>query len=119
MTTHQTITSITTEQGQPVNAHMIHTIWHDHVNRWTWIGMGVKPGTMIGLPDGLMMDIYLGAGKRKRRLVIKLNQADLYDIEIGRLHTRTFEWIIVGQTRSIHAEDLDQAIRDLYDTHKI
>jgi hypothetical protein len=67
------------------------------VNRWTWIAMGVMPRNVIRTEDGLMVDIYLGAGFRKRRLVIKVNQSGLYDIEIGRVHRRTFEWIPEAQ----------------------
>jgi hypothetical protein len=51
--------------------------------------------------------------------VIKLNAFDLYDIEIGRVHRRTLEWIPEAQTRDIYADDLDQAIRDLYDANKV
>jgi hypothetical protein len=81
--------------------------------------MGARPRNVIRTEDGLMVDIYLGAGFRKRRLVIKVNQSDLYDIEIGRAHRRTLAWIPEAQTRDIHAEQLDQAIRDLYDANKV
>jgi hypothetical protein len=111
-----TINTITTEKGLPADAIVI---WFHHVNRWTWIGMGAKPSTVIRTKDGLMVDIYLGAGFRKRHLVIKLNAYDLYDIEIGRVHRRTLEWIPEAQTRDIYADDLDQAIRDLYDANKV
>ncbi len=111
-----TIDTITTEQGLPANVKMI---WSHHVNRWTWIAMGAKPRTVIHTKDGLMVDIYLGAGFRKRRLVIKINKYDLYDIEIGRVHRRTLEWIPEAQTRDIYTEDLDQAIRDLYDANAV
>jgi hypothetical protein len=56
---------------------------------------------------------------RKRRLVIKINQSDLYDIENGRVHLRTFQWIPEAQMRDIHVKQLDQAIRDLYDANKV
>lgn len=52
-------------------------------------------------------------------LVIKVNQYDLYDIEIGRVHRRTLDWIPEAQTRDIYTEDLDQAIRDLYDANAV
>jgi hypothetical protein len=111
-----TINTITTEKGRPADANVI---WSHHVDLWTWIGMGAKPSTVIRNEDGLMVDIYLGAGFRKRHLVIKVNRYDLYDIEIGRLHRRTLEWIPEAQTRNIYADDLDQAIRDLYDANKV
>src|SRR5262245_44536871 len=111
-----TLNTITTEKGLPAD---VNVIWFHHVNRWTWIGMGAKLSTVMPTKDGLMVNIYLGAGFRKRRLVIKLNPYDLYDIEIGRLHRRTLEWIPEAQTRDIYADDLDQAIRDLYDANKV
>jgi hypothetical protein len=111
-----TIDTITTEKGLPADAHVI---WSHHVNLWTWIGMGARPRTVIRTEDGLMVDIYLGAGIRKRRLVIKVNRSDLYDIEIGRVHRRTLEWIPEAQRRDIYAEDLGQAIRDLYDANAV
>lgn len=81
--------------------------------------MGSRPHTVIRTEDGLMVDIYLGAGIRKHRLVIKVNQSDLYDIEIGCVHRCTLDWIPEAQARDIHAEQLDQAIRDLYDANKV
>jgi hypothetical protein len=82
-----TIHTITTEKGSPADANVI---WSQHVNRWTWIAMGARSRNVIRTEDGLMVDIYLGAGFRKRRLVIKVNQSDLYDIEIGRVQSGTF-----------------------------
>ncbi|MBV9011231.1 MAG: hypothetical protein JO272_04140 [Pseudonocardiales bacterium] len=111
-----TIDTITTEKGRPADASVI---WFHHVNLWTWIGMGAKPHTITHTQDGLMVDIYLGAGFCKRRLVIKVNRYDLYDIEIGRIHRRTLEWIPVAQTRDVYADDLDQEIRDLYDANAV
>jgi hypothetical protein len=81
--------------------------------------MGAQPRNVIRTEDRIMVDIYLGAGIRKRRLVIKLNQSDLYDIEIGRMHRRTLDWIPEAQARDIYADQLDQAIRDLYDANKV
>lgn len=105
--------SINSTKGSPVD---VNTIWNDHVARWTWIGMGAKP--VLRAEDHLSLDIYLGAGTHKRRLVIKLNGSDLYDIEIGHLHRRSLEWIIDGQALDIDAENLDGALRDLYDSIK-
>lgn len=111
-----TIHTITTEKGLPAD---VNVIWLHHVNLWTWIGMGATLSTAMPTKHGLAVDIYLGAGFRKRRLVIKLNPKDLYDIEIGRIHRRTLDWIPEAQTRDIYADDLDQAIRDLYDANKV
>lgn len=105
-----TLTSITATTGSPVD---VNTLWDDHVDRWTWIGMGAK--LVARGQDHLALDIYLGAGTRTRRLIIKLNGGDLYDIEIGHLARRTLEWVIDAQALNVHAEDLDGALRDLYD----
>lgn len=110
-----TIRTVTTERGCPADADVI---WSHHVNRWTWIAMGARSRNVIYTEDGPMVDIYLGAVFRKRRLAIKVNQSDLYDIEIGRVHRRTFERIPEAQMRDIHVEQLDQAIHDLYDANK-
>lgn len=92
----------------------VNTLWNYQVDRWTWIGMGAKP--VVHTDDHLSVDIYLGAGTRKRRLIIKLNARDLFDIEIGHLHRRSLDWIIDGQTLDIDAENLDAALRNLYDS---
>lgn len=110
------LTTITATKGNPADTN---TIWYGHVDRWTWIAMGAKPATVVRTEDGLMVDIFLGAGTRKRRLIVKLNSSDLYDIEIGRIHRRTLDWIVEAQTRDVYCDQLDQAIRDLYDAHKV
>ena len=102
--------SITSTKGSPVD---VNVIWNDHVDRWTWTGMGAVP--VLRTEDHLSVDIYLDAGTRKRRLIIKLNTSDLYDIEIGHVHRTSFAWVVDGQTLDIAAENLDQALRDLYD----
>ncbi|MDQ3765415.1 MAG: hypothetical protein M3460_29335 [Actinomycetota bacterium] len=111
-----TIHTITTEKGCPADADVI---WFQHVSRWTWIAMGARSRNVIRTEDGLMVDVYLGAGFCKCCLVIKVNQSDLYDIEIGRVHRRMLDWIPEAQMRDIHAEQLDQAIRNLYDANKV
>jgi hypothetical protein len=102
--------SITETKGLPLDVNIL---WNDHVDRWTWAGMGAKP--VVRTTDHISIDIYLGAGSRKRRLIIKLNTNDLYDIEIGRLHRRSLDWIIEGQSLDIDAGNLDTALRNLYD----
>lgn len=107
------LVSITDTKGSAVD---VNTIWNDHVARYTWIGMGTKP--VCRGEDHLSLDIYLGAGTRKRRLIIKLNVSDLYDIEIGHLHRRSLDWIIDAQVLDIDAENLDGTLRNLYDSIK-
>jgi len=101
-----TIRTITTEKGNPADAHVI---WSKHVNPWTWIGIGAKPQDIIRTEDGLTVGIYLGASTHKRRLAIKVNKSDLYDIEIGRTHRRALDWTPEAQTRNIYADQLAQA----------
>jgi hypothetical protein len=105
-----TLTSITATTESRLD---VTTLWNDHVDRWTWIGMGAK--LVARGQDHLALDIHLGAGTRTRRLIIKLNGDDLYDIEIGHLTRRTLEWVIDAQVLNVHAEDLDGALRGLYD----
>lgn len=111
MTKTAQMTTITETPGRPLD---VNTLWNDHVDRWTWIGMGARP--VVRTTDHLSIDIFLGAGTRKRRLIIKLNANDLYDIEIGRLHRRSLDWIIDGQTLDVGAESLDASLRGLYDS---
>jgi hypothetical protein len=111
-----TIQSITGEMGSSADAN---TIRSEHVNRWTWVGMGARSRTVVVMADGLMVDIYLGAGIRKRRLVIKVNALDLYDIEIGWFDQSKFEWIVEAQCQDIYCDELDESIRDLYDANKV
>ena len=104
-----TFTSITATTGSRLD---VTTLWNDHVDRWTWIGIGAK--LVARGQDHLALDIYLGAGTRTRRLIIKLTGGDLYDIEIGHLTRRT-DWVIAAQALNVHVEDLDGALRGLYD----
>jgi hypothetical protein len=115
-TARQHIETITATQGHPAD---VNEIWFNHVNRWTWIGMGANPRGIVRCEDGLQVDIYLGAGTRKRRLIIKLNAADRYDIEIGRLQRRTLEWIPEAQRLGVYCDDLDSALQALYDANKV
>lgn len=115
-TARQHIETITATKGSPAD---VNEIWFNHVNRWTWIGMGANPRSIVRTEDGMMVDIYLGAGTRKRRLIIKLNAADRYDIEIGRLHRTTLEWIPEAQTLGVYCDGLDAALQALYDANKI
>lgn len=48
----------------------------------------------------------IGSGRVLRKVIIRLNGADLYDVEIGRAHRRSYEWIIEGQELNVHAEQL-------------
>lgn len=115
MTASTTPASIITEPGADAD---ITTIWKQ-VNIWTWIGMGARPKNVIRHRDALQVDIYLGAGTAKRRLYIKLTPADLYDIELGHVYRRGFEYEVVEQVRDIDASNLDEALRNLYDRHRI
>lgn len=66
---------------------------------------------VIDAERGVLM-ARIGSGRVLRKLIIRLNGADLYDIEIGRMHRRSYEWIVEGQTHGIYAEQLaDAAIR--------
>ena len=90
-------------------------IWSDHVNLFTWMGMGARPNSAVRTENGLMIDIYLGLGSRKRRLIVEVNGLDLYDITIGRTKRGTYQWVVDHKQTNIYAEDLDAAIRNLYD----
>jgi hypothetical protein len=59
---------------------------------------------------GLLM-VRIGSSRVVRKLIIRLNALDLYDIEIGRMNKRTFEWVVEGQVENLYAEQVaEQAI---------
>lgn len=67
----------------------------DHDELWRQIKvsakmrLGIDIDTLHLLPDsGLQFDVRY---PRRRRFVIRLNWADLYDIEFGKVNMRTFE----------------------------
>jgi hypothetical protein len=47
----------------------------------------------------------------KRRIIVKLNGSDLYDIEIGRM--KKLDYIVLDQIRDIDADNLGRIIEDL------
>ncbi len=59
-------------------------------------------------PRGLLM-ARIGSGRVLRKLIIRLNGADLYDIEIGRMNRRTLDWIVEGQVHDLYADQLAEA----------
>jgi hypothetical protein len=104
--------------NQTRGADMDHQQMWDQVNRWTWIGMAAKPE--LRHPDALQIAVHVGAG-RKRRIYVKLNARDLYDIELGRLKRVNGlpEYVALDQVTDIYAENLDEELRNLFDRHTV
>lgn len=62
-----------------------------------------KSFTDIG--DGIYME--LGRG---RKVIVKLNVWDTYDVEVGRINMRTLEWKISDQVFGISCDRLEEAV---------
>jgi hypothetical protein len=117
MSNTDTVTPITHEApGRDLDV----TTLRDQVGMWTWAEMGTKWNTALRHRDALQVDIKTGP-RRTHRLFIKLNGADLFDLEIGRMRKRRGDVLpayeVVEQVRDVDAEALRPALRALFARH--
>lgn len=61
-----------------------------------------------------LLYVRIGSSRTVRKLIIRLNGLDLYDIEIGRMNRRTFEWVVEGQVANVYADQLAEAAVSLH-----
>lgn len=94
--------SITTTPGQPADP--------DVIRRQLSLGVQINLGARewLGHTDGVQFRI--GAGRPNRKVIIKLNGDDLYDIEIGHIKRRALEWVIDYQALGVDAANLGETL---------
>ncbi|WP_410661990.1 hypothetical protein [Amycolatopsis sp. lyj-84] len=72
----------------------------------------ISARNLIGMEDGLMFH-FGPAGTKLRKMFIKLNGLDLYEVEVGYTSRSTGEWTVVGQESDVHVEALRASVRKL------
>lgn len=65
----------------------------------------------VGMPDGLMFSYGPRSRKKYRKIIIKLNGADLYEVEAGYMDRTTLEYHVVARESDIFAESLAESVR--------
>ena len=72
----------------------------------------ISARNLIGMDDGLMF-LFGPAGRKFRKILIKLNGRDLYEVEVGYVSRDAYQWIVVAQESDVHVEDLRDRVRKL------
>ncbi|MFD6073254.1 hypothetical protein, partial [Amycolatopsis lurida] len=72
----------------------------------------ISARNLIDMEDGLMF-LFGSAGTKLRKILIKLNGSDLYEVEVGYVSRGTWQWTVVAQESDVHVEDLRDSVRRL------
>jgi hypothetical protein len=74
---------------------------------WSRMNLGWRD-VVTDAERGLLY-VRVGSSRVVRKLIIRLNALDLYDIEIGKMDKRTYDWVVEGQKFDLYAEQLADA----------
>lgn len=99
--------SIMGEKGRQADARTI----LQQIGTMTLMSLGQR--NTVDLGDGVMFQV--GAGNPLRKVIIKLNARDYYDVEIGKSQRSTFNWIVEFQQRDLEASQLSTVLRNALD----
>ncbi len=99
--------SIIGEKGRQADARTI----LQQIGTMTLMSLGQR--NTVDLGDGVMFQV--GAGNPLRKVIIKLNARDYYDVEIGKSQRSTFNWIVEFQQRDLEASQLSTVLRNALD----
>ncbi|WP_103344039.1 hypothetical protein [Amycolatopsis sp. CA-126428] len=73
----------------------------------------IQARNLITMDDGLMF-MFGPTGRAKiRKIIVKLNVRDYYEVEVGYLNARDFGWNIVHQESEIDVDMLADSVRRL------
>ena len=82
------------------------TIW-DQISTSTKMACGAR----VAMADGnAYLHFQVGSSRPVRKIIIRLNGLDLYDIELVKINNRTFETAVEQTISSVYAEDLSNVI---------
>lgn len=56
----------------------------------------------------------VGSGRRVRKVTITLTAADTYDVEVGRMDRKTYEWISEARAENVYADNLGGTVYRLF-----
>lgn len=84
-----------------------------HNQLGTVLRMEINARDFVSTRDGLMFFYGPHSPNKIRKIIIKLNGKDLYELEAGYMSRKTFDWEIVSQSSDIDAETLRDEVRRL------
>ncbi|WP_143268493.1 hypothetical protein [Amycolatopsis vastitatis] len=67
----------------------------------------------VGMEDGLMFAFGPTRSSKVRKIIVKLNAADLYVSEVGYLKRPEYSWDVVDQAFDVHVDALRETVRRL------
>ncbi|WP_370943972.1 hypothetical protein AB5J62_33365 [Amycolatopsis sp. cg5] len=84
---------------------------------WQQLGrdllLEISARDLVYMEDGVMF-LYGPHGRSKyRKIIVKLNGLDLYEVEVGYLRRRDFKWVVVAQESNVGVESLRNVVRSL------
>jgi hypothetical protein len=82
------------------------TLWRQ-IRVATKMRLGIDTGSLLRLPDALQFDVRC---PRSRRFTVRLNGADLYDIEFGRMDMQRLEYVPLATSLNVHVADLNRTL---------
>lgn len=93
--------------------HIAHTILYQlGSQRRLVVFCGAKD--FMYLPEGgVQFSIGKGAKRGVKKVVIKLNANDLYDLSFGHVCRKTFEWVEVSSAKDIY----NDMLMDVFEEH--
>lgn len=86
---------------------MDHNVLWSQITLATKMRLGVETDSICRSEDSLSFGI---AGRKRQRFRIRLNGRDLYDITLGHLDRRTFDWVEDGQAVDVDVTELNAAL---------
>jgi hypothetical protein len=94
--------------GRPAD----HRVTLQQIGRMTLLSMGARD-IVHDDPHGLLM-LRIGNPRVVRKAIVVLNGSDMYDVEIGRMHRRTLEWITEATATDVYCDQLADTLLTLH-----
>ncbi|QWF78671.1 hypothetical protein [Amycolatopsis sp. CA-230715] len=73
----------------------------------------ISARSFVALEDGLLFVFGPDSRTKIRKVIVKLNHLDLYEVEVGFLRKSSNEWVVVEQVSNVDAEVLAEVVRRL------
>lgn len=86
---------------------MDHNVLWSQIALATKMRLGIETDSIYRSADSLMFGI---AGRKRRRFKVRLNGRDLYDITLGHLNRKTFDWVEDGRASDVDVTELNAAL---------
>lgn len=85
-------------------------IWQQ-IGRTLLLEVGARD--LVFMRDGVMFAFGPESETKYRKIIVKLNGMDLYEVEVGFLWRPALDWMVVEQESDAYAEDLPETVRRL------